>query len=100
MLYADIINFAEVRVPVIGCQISLDPADTASLLFHASMGFTEATQKVDADGARLGVMERELCSYRFVREQYGDSGLPDLPWLSGRRLPGAPPAADATRDRQ
>lgn len=96
VLYADIINFAEVRVPVIGCQISLDPADTASLLFHASMGFTEATQKLDADGARLGVMERQLCSYPFVREHYGESGLPDLPWLAGRRLPD--PAA-AVRSR-
>lgn len=100
VLYADIINFAEVRVPVIGCQISLDPADTASLLFHASMGFTEVTQKVDADGARLGVMERELCSYPFVRQQYGASGLPDLPWLAGRRLPAREGGAGTSGDRQ
>lgn len=97
VLYADIISFAEVRVPVIGCQISLDPADTASLLFHASMGFTEATQKVDAGGARLGVMARELCSYPFVREQYLADGLPALPWLADRQLPDAGPACTSTQ---
>lgn len=90
VLYADLTSYAEVRVPVLGCQVSLDPADDTSLLFHASLGFKEVAQLADAGGARLGVMERTLCSFPFVRERYLDDdgpGLPDQPWLASRPVP-------------
>ena len=91
LLYTDLISFAEVRVPVLGCQFSLEPSDPASLRFHASLGFQEVTQLAGPDGRRLGVMERALCSFGFVQEQYlreGQAGLPTLPWLADRaRLP-------------
>lgn len=91
VLYADMIGFAEVRVPVLGCQVSLEPRDDASLMFHASLGFKEVAQLATPDGRRIGVMERGLCSYPFVRDTYllGGSGLPDLPWLASRALPQA-----------
>lgn len=90
VFYADMTSFAEVRVPVLGCQVSLEPRDDASLLFHATMGFHETAQLVGNDGHRLGVMERMLCSYPFVRQRYLEperGKLPDLPWLSTRALP-------------
>lgn len=90
ILYADLISFAEVRVPVLGCEVSLDPRDDTSLLFHASMGFREVAQLTPSEGGRTCVMERAMCSYAFVRERYLDDGreaLPDLPWLAGRSVP-------------
>jgi predicted GNAT superfamily acetyltransferase len=88
VLYADVISFAEVRVPVIGCQVSLEPRDNASLMFHASLGFKEMAQLAVPEG-RIGVMERGLCSYPFVRDTYLGAGrsLPNLPWLADRVLP-------------
>ncbi|TCS95351.1 hypothetical protein EDC25_11840 [Pseudofulvimonas gallinarii] len=90
VLYADIISFAEVRVPVLACQVSLEPHDNASLMFHASMGFKEVAQLAVPEG-RIGVMERTLCSFPFVRDTYlaGGGHLPDLPWLAARELPDA-----------
>ena len=90
VFYADMTSFAEVRVPVLGCQVSLEPRDDASLLFHASLGFREVAQLVPIDDRRIGVMEKALCSYPFVRERYledGQDSLPDLPWLAGRAYP-------------
>lgn len=88
VLYADMISFAEVRVPMLGCQVSLEPRDNASLMFHASLGFKEVAQLAVPEG-RIGVMERGLCSFPFIRDTWLDSGrgLPDLPWLADRALP-------------
>ena len=94
VLYADMISFAEVRVPVLGCQISLEPRDNASLLFHASLGFHEVAQLTSPQNGRIGVMERTLCSYAFVHQRYltGDRDtLPNLPWLAQRVLPAPMP---------
>lgn len=91
VFYADMTSFAEVRVPVLGCQVSLSPRDDVSLLFHASLGFHEVAQ-LARDEHRIGVMERALCSYPFVREHYlerDDGALPALPWLT-ERVPPAP----------
>jgi hypothetical protein len=99
VFYADLTSFSEVRVPVLGCQVSLEPRDDASLLFHATLGFHETAQLVDGNGHRLGVMERVLCSYPFVRQRYLEQArgkLPDLPWLSTRALP-VTPAPEAMR---
>lgn len=90
VLYADMISFAEVRVPTLGCQVSLEPRDNASMLFHASMGFGEVAQLSGTESGRLAVMERALCSYPFVNENYYSDGcvtLPALPWLAARQMP-------------
>lgn len=90
ILYADIISFAEVRVPVLGCQISLEPQDDASFMFHASLGFHEVAQLASARWGRVSVMERGLCSYPFVRQRYLEEGsetLPNVPWLADRAMP-------------
>lgn len=88
VLYADMISFAEVRVPVLGCQVSLEPRDNASLMFHASLGFKEVAQLPVAEG-RIGVMERQLCSFPYIHDTWlsGGRDLPDLPWLADRILP-------------
>lgn len=98
IFYADMTSFAEVRVPVLGCQVSLEPRDDASVLFHASLGFKEVAQLAPGEGGRIGVMERALCSHAFIRERYLDEGrdrLPDLPWLADRSLPSAAQPARA-----
>lgn len=94
VLYADLISFAEVRVPVLGCQVALEPRDDAALLFHASLGFRETGQVALPGQGRACVMTRELCSYPWVRDTWlatGTGALPALPWLSDRDLPGSGP---------
>jgi len=98
IFYADMTSFAEVRVPVLGCQVSLEPRDDASVLFHASLGFHEVAQLAPAEGGRIGVMELNMCSHAFIRERYLEAGadaLPDLPWLAARTAPPTLPTACA-----
>jgi len=98
VLYADLISFAELRVPVLGCQVALEPRDDTALLFHASLGFREAGQVAVPGLGRACIMARELCSFPWVHETYLASGarqLPGLPWLRGRELPAAEPGRRA-----
>lgn len=94
VLYADLISFAEVRVPVLGCQVALEPRDDAALLFHASLGFREAGQVALPGQGRACIMARELCSFPWVHDTWlagGAGALPALPWLRDRGLPDADP---------
>lgn len=87
IFYADAQSFAEVRAPKLCCEIFLEPRDDASVLFHGSYGFREVGQQTVANGRRVALLAKELCSYPYVAEQYAK--LPELPWLSERqtRLP-------------
>ena len=56
-------------------------APTTPLLFHGSFGFREVGQNVmPENGHRAAMLMKDLCSYAWVRETYGDH-LPDAPWL-------------------
>jgi predicted GNAT superfamily acetyltransferase len=100
IFYADVTSFAEVRVPLLTCEVFLEPRDDASVLFHGTYGFQEVGQQVmPGVDRRVSLLAKELCSFPFVRDTYlhGPMGaLPNQPWLAERpRLFGAPSRAAA-----
>ncbi|HEX2083071.1 MAG TPA: GNAT family N-acetyltransferase [Xanthomonadaceae bacterium] len=92
-LYADVQSYAELRYPQLACEVFLEQESGAAMLFHGSFGFREVGQRVmeavagQPSGGKLraAMLMKELCSYRWVHDTYGDS-LPDEPWLAARRL--------------
>jgi predicted GNAT superfamily acetyltransferase len=91
--YADVQSFAELRYPQLACEVVLDHGADPALLFHGSFGFREVGQNVMAEAeVRASMLMKELCSYPWVRETYGDA-LPDVAWARTRLL------ADASAQR-
>lgn len=86
-LYADVQSYAELRYPQLACEVFLEQAADPALLFHGSFGFREIGQHVmhapHGDAIRAAMLMKELCSYPWVHETYGDQ-LPEEPWLSPR----------------
>lgn len=89
VFYADMTSFAEVRVPMLTCEVFLEPRDDVSLLFHGTYGFQEVGQQVmDNVDRRVSLLAKELPSFAFVRETYLDvpgGALPDVAWLQERQ---------------
>jgi predicted GNAT superfamily acetyltransferase len=94
LFYSDVTSFAEVRVPVLTCEVFLEPRDDVSVLFHGTYGFHEIGQQVmPGIERRVGLLAKDLCSYSFVRDTYlnGPMGqLPNQTWLAGRKPKGTP----------
>jgi predicted GNAT superfamily acetyltransferase len=92
MFYADAQSYAELRYPQLACEVFLDTARDVTLpdpalLFHGSFGFREVGQQVMPEtGLRAAMLMKDLCSYPWVHETYGDA-LPDEPWLIAPRHP-------------
>ena len=88
LFYADVTSFAEARVPMLTCEVFLEPRDDVSLLFHGTYGFQEVGQQVmEAVNRRVSLLAKQLPSFSFVKETYlhGSAGkLPDVPWLHER----------------
>lgn len=87
IFYADVTSFAEVRVPLLACEVFLEPRDDVAVLFHGTYGFREVGQQNMARvSRRVSLLAKELCSYEFVRQTYldGHGSLPNLPWLAER----------------
>ncbi len=88
ILYCDVTSYAEVRVPLLTCEVFLEPRDDAVVLFHGTYGFNEVGQHVMADvGRPVSLLAKPLCSYEFVRDTYlmaGSGELPDQPWVGDR----------------
>jgi len=80
IFYADVTSFAEVRVPLLACEVFLEPRDDVAVLFHGTYGFREVGQNVMHNGHRAAMLMKDLCSYAWVRDTYGDA-LPAAPWL-------------------
>lgn len=97
VFYADVTSYAETRVPLLACEVFLEPRDDVSLLFHGTWGFQEVGQQtMPGVGRRVSLLAKTLCSYPFVQETYlARGGLPDLPWLAERDLPPRPAPARA-----
>lgn len=93
VFYADVTSFAEVRVPLLACEVFLEPRNDVAVLFHGTYGFQEVGQQVMAGvGRRVSLLAKQLCSYPYVRETFIEAGgLPELPWLAGRVDPSAAP---------
>jgi predicted GNAT superfamily acetyltransferase len=79
-LYADVQSYAELRYPQLCCEVLLEPGTDHALLFHGSFGFREVGQNLMPGGHRAAMLMKDLCSYAWVRETYGDA-LPNAPWL-------------------
>ncbi len=91
VFYGDVQSFAEVRVARIAAEVFLESSSHPALLFHGSFGFREVGQHLMAGpGLRAVMLLKELCSYRFVQETYGDR-LPEQSWLEARALHGRKP---------
>ena len=99
VFYADVTSYAETRVPLLACEVFLEPRDDVSVLFHGTYGFQEVGQQtMPGNGRRVSLLAKTLCSFPFVRDTYlgrGDGGLPDLPWLAERDRVNAFPTARA-----
>ena len=91
VFYADATSYAETRVPLLACEVFLEPRDDVSLLFHGTYGFHEVGQRTMAkNGRRVSLLAKTLCSFPFVRDTYlngPDRRLPDVPWLAERTQP-------------
>ena len=88
-LYADVQSHAELRHPVLACEVFLDAESDPALLFHGSFGFHEVGQHVmttsDGNpGHRASMQVKQLCSSKWVHDTYGDA-LPDVPWIAAPR---------------
>jgi hypothetical protein len=86
VFYADVISYAEVRVPLLACEVFLEPRDDVSVLFHGTYGFQEVGQQLmPGVNRRVSLLAKELCSHAFVRATYLDgAGLPNQTWLAER----------------
>jgi len=92
VFYCDVTSYAEVRVPLLTCEVFLEPRDDVVVLFHGTYGFQEVgQQRMDEHGPQVSLLAKDLPSYAFVRDTWLEQGgLPDVPWLAERQLPAAP----------
>ena len=97
IFYADVTSYAEVRVPLLACEVFLEPRDDVSVLFHGTYGFQEVGQQMMTGvNRRVALLAKDLPSFPFVRDSYvlGATGtLPNQPWLAERKRKFALPAA-------
>jgi len=89
VFYCDVTSYAEVRVPLLTCEVFLEPRDDVVVLFHGTYGFQEVgQQRMTESGPQVSLLAKDLPSYGFVRETWLErDGLPDVPWLAERELP-------------
>ncbi|MEP6485195.1 MAG: GNAT family N-acetyltransferase [Rudaea sp.] len=99
IFYADVTSYADVRVPLLACEVFLEPRDDVSVLFHGTYGFQEVGQQLMSGvNRRVALLAKDLPSFPFVRETYlrGATGtLPNQPWLAERKRKFALPTARA-----
>jgi predicted GNAT superfamily acetyltransferase len=94
--YADAQSYAELRYPQLACEVFIEHDSDPARVFHGSFGFHEVGQHVmpgrdgEPSGIRASMLIKELCSYAWVHEHYGDQ-LPDAPWLTQPRAPAPAP---------
>ncbi|MBD8524675.1 GNAT family N-acetyltransferase [Pseudomarimonas arenosa] len=96
--YADVTSFAEVRSPLLTCEVFLEPRNDVAVLFHGTYGFQEVGQQImEPVGRRVSMLVKTLCSYPYVKQTYLDQGgLPHVSWLSSRLPSKDPPRATGT----
>jgi predicted GNAT superfamily acetyltransferase len=94
VFYADVQSFAEVRAPLLACEVFLEPRNDVAVLFHGTYGFQEVGQHVMPEtGLRVSLLTKDMCSYPWVRETYlqnPEHPLPELPWLTARPVAASP----------
>lgn len=87
VFYCDVTSFAEVRVPLLACEVFLEPRNDVVVLFHGTYGFQEAgQQRMGDDGPLVSLLVKELPSFGYVRDRWlAHGGLPAVPWLAERK---------------
>src|SRR6476659_10011590 len=66
VFYGDVQSFAEVRGPLLACEVFLEDVSHPALLFHGSFGFREVGQHVMTGvNRRAAMLLKELCSYPY-----------------------------------
>ena len=87
IFYCDVTSYAEVRVPLLACEVFLEPRDDVVVLFHGTYGFQEVGQQQMApNGPQVSLLAKELPSFAYVRDTWlAQGGLPDLPWQAERQ---------------
>ena len=99
--YADVQSYAELRYPLMACEVLIEHDSDPARVFHGSFGFHEAGQHVmtgvagQEEGIRASMLIKELCSYAWVHEHYGDA-LPAASWLPRPRTMAQPQQATGT----
>jgi hypothetical protein len=95
VFYADVTSYAEVRVPVLACEVFLEPRNDAALLFHGTYGFREVGQhQMEEAGRQVSLLLKDLPSFEFVSDTYLRHGdLPEQAWLRSRERLGAEPSS-------
>ena len=82
-------------MPLLACEVFLEPRDDVSVLFHGTYGFQEVGQQRMGDaGPQVSLLAKDLPSYGYVRDTYLEHGrLPAEPWLAERLTPTTEPHA-------
>ncbi|MEW5315162.1 MAG: hypothetical protein WDW38_006609 [Sanguina aurantia] len=74
IFYSDVSSYAEVRVPLLTCEVFLEPRDDVVVLFHGTYGFQEVgQQRMGQDGPQVSLLAKDLPSYTYVRETPGST---------------------------
>lgn len=99
IFYCDVTSYAELRVPLLTCEVFLEPRDDVVVLFHGTYGFQEVgQQRMGSDGPLVSLLAKDLPSYSYVRETWLENGgLPNEPWLAERERPTSPSSVDQSR---
>ena len=84
VFYADVQTYAEMRYPVLACEVFLVEGFNRALLFQGSFGFQEIGQCPQNERTRAAMLVKTMCSYAWISETYGKN-LPDLPWVGHPR---------------
>lgn len=79
VFYADVLSFAEVRYPILTCEVFIEPRDDVALVFFGTNGFQEVGQQVLSNSRRVSLMVKEMKAYAFVQETYRAAGSHSLP---------------------
>lgn len=77
VFYADVLSFAEVRYPLLTCEVFIEPRDDVSLVFFGTNGFQEVGQQVLPNQRRVSLMIKDMKAYPFVQATYREGDLPD-----------------------
>lgn len=74
VFYADVLSFAEVRYPILTCEVFIEPRDDVSLVFFGTNGFQEVGQQVLPNTRRVSLMVKEMKAYPYVQQTYQNKG--------------------------
>jgi uncharacterized protein len=73
VFYADVQSVAEQIVPLLACEVALEPRDDVSLVFHGTSGFSElGEQHIPSRQMRVALLGKELPAFAYVKARYLD----------------------------